>query len=562
MHENMAGHDPLDAGPHALALPGGLRGAAALSPAAEGTGFAVVLVGDDGRPMGLTGVHAGPPVAALPQAVARLLAAGDGDLSNALRRLGLAPGEPTPNPVLPDRRGLPAGTAVAAVAGLLRGDVLDLLRHASAYGTETYAHFSAPGRTGDTRRRLAAAFPDLVDVLRSGPVSRAVEDGIPLRRGLDAFCGVPGGARLGTGHLRALRGASWGPMGVESKRRLLGMLAAMPSNWLPLTPDEASAARALQPLHAALANLLGDPGPAFAGCGGRWQAFLARATAATGKDVDHLADAADDWSLSARDLAVRVLLPCLAHIEGLAEVDLAASLGPASSAAGRLLYAGRPLRACASVHARWLAASGPPPGTLGEPAGRWPVPTPPWQAPNGAWIVPLADVGALAAEGAALGHCAGSFGRACASGAVYVASVRLDRAPLSTLEFEATASGGLRARQHRGPGNAAPPSEAAEAVSDYLAAATRGVLALDPKAMILAARHRALVAGSLEAACGYDWRDPEALDAALRTLRQALPAPLQGLGPADVARRAGEAAGKPAWALVAEPPDELGNPDA
>ena len=400
-----------------------------------------------------------------------------------------------------------------------------------------------PGPVSDAR--LAEVFPSFRDTVVSPRAIAAMRAGMGLARALDAACGRPRGEdRFSPGHLRRMRSADWGDMTSETKRRVLRMVSTFPPNWFPSTPDEARAARDLQPLHEGIERLLGDARPAFAACKGRWSGFLDGATARSGLRPADLKRIPALMSDAADDLCRTVALPNLALAGGSREPDLAPALAASRPAAARILFGGRGLHACITVQTSWHDGTA---GMLARPLGKgvvsgtWKGLTRPWRSPDGIDLVPLRSGTELAAEGAALDHCAASYGLDCLTGSSHVVSLRLDGRPLSTAEFALPSDGMPRLRQHSGPGNARPDPRDGAAVRAYLRGIATGEIPVLAEPMADGARDWP----DLETACGYDWRSPVEVSAATAAYDALLPRRLRGMGPAGWAAEAARAIGMP-----------------
>lgn len=382
-------------------------------------------------------------------------------------------------------------------------------------------------------REAALAFPAFADLILSERVVAGVAAGARLRESLGAHCGA--GTRLGPGHLRAMRSADWGAMTPESKRRVLAMASAFPANWFPRTPGEAGAMRDLHPLYEGLRVTVGDATPAFRECGGGWRSFLVDARIRCDREGVALRDVPGLMADAASDLCRRVLLPNLAHALGSDDPDVASETAALTPLAAKLLYSGRGLPACLRIQAAWHRGPGAKAGLVGGGSldEEWPGLTEPWEAPGGTWVVPVTDGRSLLEEGSALGHCVGSYGLSCAVGASHVVSVRDPWGrSLSTAEFTIPRAGAPRLRQHAAAGNGRPPARAEAALSAYREAMAAGFLRVSDDSRALAGAHRDASAWpDLEAACGFDWRDPSRLARVTAAHAPLLPAHLREAGP-------------------------------
>ncbi len=395
-------------------------------------------------------------------------------------------------------------------------------------------------------REAALAFPAFAELILSERVVDGVVAGARLRDALSAHCGT--GTMLGAGHLRAMRSADWGPMTPETKRRVLSMASAFVPNWFPAGPEGALAMRDLHPLYEGLRRTVGDAAPAFRDCGGDWPAFLEDVRARCEREGVAMRDVPGLMSDAASDLCRRVLLPNLAHALGSCDPDVASETAAFAPVAAKLLYAGRGLAACIRIQSAWQRGPGIEAGLVGGGTldDAWPGLTEPWEAPGGTWIVPVTDGRALLEEGSAMGHCVGSYGVSCAVGASHVVSVRDPWGrSLSTAEFAVPRAGPPRLRQHAAAGNGRPPARAEAALDAYREAMATGLLRVSEASRALAeSRRDASAWPDLEAACGYDWRDPSRLARVSEAYAPLLPARLRGAGPGEWLAVAASALGR------------------
>lgn len=141
----------------------------------------------------------------------------------------------------------------------------------------------------------------------------------------------------------------------------------------------------------------------------------------------------------------------------------------------------------------------------------------PATAPGGKILRFLANQTELTAEGAAMGHCVGTYGAQCADRECAILSVgkwgkghqRPVWQPTSTIEVRVEGDGSPWVRQHYGPGNGFPPREDRQAADWWLDEVKAKRIALREGAI----RHR--VSGSprgtdLPGMLGAAWRTPDA----------------------------------------------------
>lgn len=216
----------------------------------------------------------------------------------------------------------------------------------------------------------------------------------------------------------------------------------------------------------------------------------------------------------ARAFAYSLCLPLAAHDSGLPAVRVdTAALRRAEGVATAFLLASRTLPQIVRFSERFHRSI----GTLFAQASlrnvqgaslAWSRPSPPLTAPDGLEIVPLGSVQDLVEEGEALGNCLPLYAVPCAIEGHRVLSVRREGVRIAAFEIARPQSRApWRLRQIEGPCNRPPPDEVVEAARWYLDWLTchGEEVAVPPDT----ARGDTDV---LRALCGYDWRDPAALE--------------------------------------------------
>jgi hypothetical protein len=367
----------------------------------------------------------------------------------------------------------------------------------------THAFYAVPGDKGLRRRQAAALHPAFATVIATRKeVSALVDDGQPYEEALATSLRPLVAGKVADRMTAALakRLRTLPPMEFKELGEVLGVAVRLPVDWIPRKADEWKALRNVGTKLVWDCELLGlDLAHLVHRVSGHWGRI--GPTNAQGCPVGGSAEAgvaARVIMSSASDMASRF------HETLVGKLPASAGCLPYESnmVAGAVLFGGKSLPAIDQVQARWHLGLGAFEATLPQPAGinAWPASFEPFRASNGLEIVCLTDEAQLRAEGGkgpdaqdvdGLNHCVGGYGRRCYSGICHVASVRrvsgdgFER--LSTIELvpvgtdPATAS--LAIKQHHGRSNAQPVSQAAEAVSEFMAALDAGLHSLDRAAL-------------------------------------------------------------------------------
>ncbi|MFA7431373.1 MAG: hypothetical protein WCZ23_14540 [Rhodospirillaceae bacterium] len=216
----------------------------------------------------------------------------------------------------------------------------------------------------------------------------------------------------------------------------------------------------------------------------------------------------------ARAFAYSVCLPLAAHDSGLPDVPVDAhALRLAEGVATAFLLASRTLPQIVRFSDRFHRSIGTlfPHVSLKNVQGAslaWSRPSAPVVAPGGLEIVPLGSVQDLVEEGEALGNCLPLYAVPCVIEGHRVMSVRRGGRRIAAFEIARDRSTApWRLRQVEGPRNTAAPDEVHEAARWYLDL----LCGLGDGAVIPADSERGTT-DVLRALCGYDWRDPAAVE--------------------------------------------------
>lgn len=215
-----------------------------------------------------------------------------------------------------------------------------------------------------------------------------------------------------------------------------------------------------------------------------------------------------------RAFAYVVALPFAAHAAGAAEVAVdKPALKMAEEVARAFLLRGRTLAQVIAFSNRFHRSIARlfPAGDLRNLRGAdlaWSRPSPDMVAPNGLALVPLGSVQDLVQEGEAQGNCLPFYTVRCAIENHRVVSVRRGATRIAAFEIaRETWPPVWRLYQIEGPGNAPAPDEAAVAAEWYLDWLNR-----QDGDIAVAADRTVADTDVLRSLCGFDWRDPAALD--------------------------------------------------
>jgi hypothetical protein len=378
--------------------------------------------------------------------------------------------------------------------------------------------------------------------------------------------------------LRGLRGIPLhGHPGVPA------LLAAghLPADWMPRDAGSARAFGVLAALALALRERSAGAlcvGTLLAPARGRWEAFLDAVAPASGVHAPALdprgwsapAGARSAIESAARSIAgevgdmaeafaVQCAAPAVCRTEALdadkADLDYALERlcrdlprDPAGivSASWAVLFGGKGLLAALRSSGDWHArqpAMDLSLRTAADPRS-WDPPFAPFEAPDGRWLVALSSAADLAAEGAALRHCVGTYAGKCLSGESVIVSLRRGMAGegrSSTAEFSLAREPDGRwvpsLIQHKALCNGVPEPEDVEALAILLGSLSDGTHPVSARPAPGVRRRRIAArlglawdepepeddGDALRDACGYDWRRPGLCEAALSVWSRFLP---------------------------------------
>lgn len=485
-----------------------------------------------------------------------------------------------------------ARTALAAARRLIDGAAVAVMGLATQYRFGTYAFYRGTGVRAEARRQAAEAFPVFARAISEVPaLRRAVDDRAPLvpvlarafqvsEATLRCFHGF--GHRVVPDHAEYLllfledidgslcpgrrpaassepEGDPWACFaslaqeinslasfigGREGGRRqaLRGLLKGFDGDWCALFREVGG-----ERVHPAVPltrvpEVPGDPADVLHPA--RRAREEDRIAAAIAWDNFHhllrLPWGGEQIRDGARAFAYAVCLPLAAHDSGLAAVRVdTPALRAAEGVATAFLLASRTLPQIVRFSERFHRSIGTlfPQVSLKSVQGAslaWSRPSPPLTTPQGLDIVPLGSVQDLVEEGAALGNCLPLYAVPCAIEGHRVLSVRRDGLRIAAFEIARPHSrAAWRLRQIEGPRNRPAPDEVVEAARWYL-----DWLAEQGEAVAVSADTARGDTDVLRALCGYDWRDPLALDSMWALWARSGPAAGDGERPPPVLPRA------------------------
>lgn len=453
-----------------------------------------------------------------------------------------------------------ARQALASAAGMVDRDILALLAQATQYGQDSYHFYAATGERGVVRRQAARAYPAFARAIAEIPaLRRAVDRRRPLVPALartfmvdeaTVRCFHTFGYRVFPdlieylllflqdidGSLcpgrRAPTAAQWAAFAVLAREinALASFVGGMDGR--------------VEALHALLRGFDGDWAALYGRVGGVirrpevpatavpltpqvHEAFhprqraqeeerIAHAVAWEGfQAAHHLPWSGESVRDALRAFAYAVCLPLAARDSGREDVVVdRGALRLAEAVATRFVLRGRAFEQVVAFAQAFHEAIGAlfPGVSLRNVRGArlaWSRPSPPVGTPNGIAVVPLGSNQDLVEEGAALDNCLPLYAVHCAVEGRRVLSLRCRGQRIAAAEIEREAEGRpWHLRQIEGPGNHRAAPEALEAARWYLAWLNRQGPAVE-----LPADPERGDTDVLKALCGYDWRDPAALQA-------------------------------------------------
>jgi hypothetical protein len=408
----------------------------------------------------------------------------------------------------------------------------------------TYEFYAVEGERGLYRQQAAQVFPVFADLLNANLTTKmAIDNKKPLNDILAPVISKMTEVSVGPAFLKRFSGASPLPEGMRLGP-ILTFASRIQIDWFPKSAEDWNAFYVLA--YALLEDLAVPPdslGPLLAGSGGKWSQLVERAILKAHPDPEDPAHAAPlDYlrnnALNARDtiecFTDMVVIPLISHAQDADDVYLNAAIRKGATAwAWDMLYEGRNLPDLLDISRRFhqeragmmemSAAARLAQAKSQVKEGGWPGLTGPVQAPNGLWLVPLQTTPELQEEGVRMSHCVGGYttsAKSCKSHIVSVRTVTQDGKSTShsTCEFEGISSAvpTLRIRQHQARGNSRPDAPYQDAIAWYKREIEAGRLRTNWELIQAFLTDTLVVADQVERYCGYDWRDRQSLDQAVR----------------------------------------------
>jgi hypothetical protein len=409
----------------------------------------------------------------------------------------------------------------------------------------TYEFYAAGGERGTYRRQAAASYPIFADLFNANLSTKmAIDRGKPLSEILLPILSETAERPIGNAILKRFAQAPALPEGMHLSPILVFASFVQP-DWFPKSPEEW---KSFYHIAYALVSDLGVPHqslPALlAGSGGKWSQLAERSVAKAYIDEDDPARADPDTyvriaAYNARDTLEHftdmVVLPLIAHAQEADDVYLNASIRKgAKEWAWDMLFEGRNLPDLLDISRRFHQERAGMVELTEQyrvaqlksqvKEGGWPGLTGPVRAPNGLWLVPLCTTEELKQEGQRMNHCVGGYtttAKACHSHIVSVRTVNPDGSTVShsTCEFAGIKQAiptELTKHQHQAHGNHRPDEIYRDAINWYAREIEAGRLKTNWELIRAFLDDKLVVVDQVERLCGYDWRDRESLDMAVR----------------------------------------------
>jgi hypothetical protein len=438
-----------------------------------------------------------------------------------------------------------AGQRASECLPELDGDALVAMAKAPEKRLSTYEFYAAPGERGLFRRQAAGAYPIFADLLNANLSTKmAIDRKKSLTDILLPILTEMAERPVGKALLKRFAQAPALPEGMRLGPVLVFASYVQP-DWFPKSPEEWKAFYHVA--YALMEDLSVPPEslpPILAGSGGEWTQLVQRSVAKAYIDENDPAWSDPDGyvriaAFNARDtlesFTDMVVLPLLAHAQEANDVFLNASIRKgAKEWAWRMLFEGRNLPDLFDVSRRFHQERA---GMLEMSEryrnaqlksqikeGGWPGLTLPVQAPNGLWLVPLCSTEELKQEGSRMHHCVGGYtsqAKACQSHIVSVRTINGDGSSIShsTCEFTGIKQAvpeKLSQRQHQAHHNHTPEAQYRDAMNWYAKQIESGRLKTNWELIRAFLDDKLVTVDQVERLCGYDWRERQNLDMAVR----------------------------------------------
>lgn len=438
-----------------------------------------------------------------------------------------------------------AGARVAECLPGLDTAALAAMSKAPDKRLSTYEFYAAPGERGLFRRQAAGAYPVFADLFNANLSTKmAIDRKKPLTEILLPILSEMAERPVGNALLKRFAQAPALPEGMRLAPIIVFASYVQP-DWFPKSPQEW---QAFYHVAYALMEDLSVPPEGLpsllAGSGGKWEQLVQRSVAKAYVDENDPA-----WSdpngylriaaFNARDtlesFTDMVVLPLLAHAQEANDVYLNAAIRKGAKEWGwKMLFEGRNLPDLLDISRRFHQERA---GMLEMSEryrnaqarsqikeGGWPGLTAPVQAPNGLWLVPLCTTEELKQEGSRMHHCVGGYtsqAKSCHSHIVSVRTIHADGSSEShsTCEFNGIKQAipdKLNQRQHQAHYNHTPDAQYRDAINWYARQIESGRLKTNWDLIRAFLDDKLVTVDQVERLCGYDWRERENLDMAVR----------------------------------------------
>lgn len=426
----------------------------------------------------------------------------------------------------------------------LNKDALVAMAKAPEKRLSTYEFYAAEGERGLYRRQAAGAYGIFADLFNANLSTKmAIDRKKPLTEILLPILSEMAERPIGNALLKRFAQAPALPEGMRLSPILVFASHVQP-DWFPKTPDEWKsfyhvAYALIEDLHVPTPSL-----PALlAGSGGKWTQLAERAVAkAYVNEGDPALEDPDTYvrvaSLNARDtlesFVDMVVLPLIAHAQEADDVFLNASIRKGCAEwAWDMLFEGRNLPDLLDISRRFHQER-PAMLEMSEryrnaqarsqiKEGGWPGLTNPVQAPNGLWLVPLCTSEELAEEGRRLSHCVGGYTRQAKECNSHIVSVRTQNPDGTTTSHSTAEFSGIKQAvpnlhqvQHQAYRNHTPDAVYRDAMGWYVRQIESGRLKTNWELIRAFLDDTLVVMDQVERLCGYDWRERQNLDMAVR----------------------------------------------
>ncbi|MBY3433221.1 hypothetical protein HFN89_03380 [Rhizobium laguerreae] len=437
-----------------------------------------------------------------------------------------------------------AARAAEFLPGLNR-DALAAMAKAPEKRLSTYEFYAADGERGLYRRQAAVAYGVFADLLNANLSTKmAIDRKKPLTEILLPILSEMAERPIGNALLKRFAQAPALPEGMRLGPILVFASHVQP-DWFPKSAEEWKSFYHVA--YAVMEDLQVPPqslSALLAGSGGKWTELVERAVAkAYVNEGDPALSDPDTYvriaAFNARDtlesFVDMVVLPLIAHAQEADDVFLNASIRKgAAQWAWDMLFEGRNLPDLLDVSRRFHQER-PAMLEMSEryrnaqaksqiKEGGWPGLTGTVQAPNGLWLVPLCTTEELKQEGQRMHHCVGGYtsqAKACNSHIVSVRTIHADGSSEShsTAEFRGIKQAipdKLGEVQHQAHYNHTPAAIYRDAMNWYVRQIESGRLKTNWELIRAFLDDKLVVVDQVERLCGYDWRERENLDMAVR----------------------------------------------